>query len=88
VRHNGRILCARVAPVLVHLVRRPLTVLLNQPRMIDDECAGVGRMRVGRENRSTRRKLAPVPLRPPQTPHDLTWARTRAAAVVSRRLTS
>jgi hypothetical protein len=38
-------------------------------------------------NRSTRRKPAPVPLCPPQIPHDLTWARTRAAADRSRRLT-
>jgi hypothetical protein len=29
-----------------------------------------------------------VPLRPPQIPHDLTWVRTRAAAVGSRRLTA
>jgi hypothetical protein len=28
-------------------------------------------MMIGRGNRSTRRKTAPVPLRPPQTPHAL-----------------
>jgi hypothetical protein len=44
-------------------------------------------MRIGRGNWSTRRKHAPVPLCPPQIPHDLTWARTRTAAVESRRLT-
>jgi hypothetical protein len=43
-------------------------------------------MRIGRGNRSTRRKPALVPLCPPQTPYDLTWDRTRAAAVGSRRL--
>jgi hypothetical protein len=32
-------------------------------------------------------KLVQVPLCPPQIPHDPTWARTRAAAVGSRRLT-
>jgi hypothetical protein len=37
---------------------------------------------------STRRKPAPVSLCPPQIPHDLTWARIRAAAVGSRRLTN
>jgi hypothetical protein len=37
----------------------------------------------GRENRSTRRKSAPVPLCPPQTPHAARM-RTRAAAVGSR----
>jgi hypothetical protein len=73
----------------VHLVRRPLIGLLYQPRMIhDDEYGAVGGMRIGRENRSTRRKPTPVPLYPPQIPHDLTWARTRAAAVGSRRLTA
>jgi hypothetical protein len=70
------------------LVRRPLTGLLYQPRTIDDECGAVGGMRIGRKNRSTRRKPAPVPLCPPQIPHDLTWDRTLAAAVGSRRAMS
>jgi hypothetical protein len=39
-----------------------------------------------RDNRSTRRKSAPVPLYLPQIQHDLTWGRTRAAAVGNRRL--
>jgi hypothetical protein len=57
--------------------------LLYQPRMIDDDDYGaVGGMRIGRGNRSTRRKAAPVPL------YDLTWDRTRAAAVGSQRLTA
>jgi hypothetical protein len=39
--------------------------LLYQPRMIDDDDYGaVGEMRIGRENRSTRRKPATVPLCP------------------------
>jgi hypothetical protein len=42
---------------------------------------------IGRENRRTRRKTAPVPLCPPQTPH-AARARTRAAAVGSQRLTA
>jgi hypothetical protein len=63
--------------------------LLYQPRMLDDHDYGaVGGMRIGRGNRSTRRKIAPVPLCPPQIPHDLTWDRTRAAAVGSQRLTA
>jgi hypothetical protein len=45
-------------------------------------------MKTGRGNRSTRRKPAPVPLCPPQIPHDLSWAGTRAAAVGSQRLTA
>jgi hypothetical protein len=60
--------------------------LLYQPRMIDDDDYGaVGGMRIGRGNRSTRRKHAPVP---PQIPRDLTWDRTLAAAVGSQRLTA
>jgi hypothetical protein len=55
--------------------------------LIDDECGVVGGMRIGRGNRSTRRKPALVPLCLPQIPHDLTWDRTRAAAVGNRRLT-
>jgi hypothetical protein len=72
----------------VHLVRRPLTGLLYQPRPIDDECRAVGGMRIVMGNRSTWRKPAPVPLCPPHIPHDLNWARTRAAAVGNRRLTA
>jgi hypothetical protein len=45
--------------------------LLHQSRMIDDDYGAVGGMRIGRGNRSTRRKPAPVPLCPPQFPHDL-----------------
>jgi hypothetical protein len=32
----------------------------------DDDCGAVGGVRIGRGNRSTRRKPAPVPVRPPQ----------------------
>jgi hypothetical protein len=42
---------------------------------------------IGRGNRGTRRKPAPVPLCPPQTPH-AARTRTRAAAVESKRLTA
>jgi hypothetical protein len=47
-----------------------------------------GGMRIGRGNRSSRRKPVLVPLCPPQIPHDLTRDRTQAAAVGSRRLTA
>jgi hypothetical protein len=36
-----------------------------------DECGAVGGMRIGRGNRSTRKKPAPVPLCPPQITHYL-----------------
>jgi hypothetical protein len=63
------------------------TGLLYQPQMIDDgDCGAICGMKIGRVNRSTRRKPAPMPLCPPQIPHDLT--RTRAAAMGSRRLTA
>jgi hypothetical protein len=45
-------------------------------------------MRIDRRNRTTGRKAAPVPLRPPLIPHNLTWDQTRAAAMGSRRLTA
>jgi hypothetical protein len=60
--------------------------LLYQPKMIDDDddCGAIGGMKIGRENRSTRRKPSPVPLCPPQIPHKLTRARTRASAMGSQ----
>jgi hypothetical protein len=65
------------------------TGLLYQRRMIDDgDCGAIGAMKIGRGSRSIRRKPAQPPLCPPQIPHDLTWTRTRAAAVGSRRLTA
>jgi hypothetical protein len=47
------------------------TGLLYQPQMIDDgDCGEIGGMKIGRGNRSIRRKPAPAPLCPPQIPHD------------------
>jgi hypothetical protein len=67
----------------------PLFGLLYQAQITDaDMCEAVSGMRIRRGSRSTRRRPASVPLRPPQIPHDLTGARTRAAAVGSRRLTA
>jgi hypothetical protein len=53
----------------------------------DCEDEEFGGMKIGRGNRSTRRKPAPAPLCPPQNVHDQTRARTWAAAVRSQRLT-
>jgi hypothetical protein len=65
------------------------TGLLYQPQMIDGgDCGEIGGIKIGRGNRSTRRKPAPATLCPPQIPHDQTRARTRAAAVGSQRLTA
>jgi hypothetical protein len=47
------------------------TGLLYQPRVIGDgDCGEFGGMKIGKGNRSTRRKPAPAPLCPPQIPHD------------------
>jgi hypothetical protein len=62
----------------VHLVLRPLFGLLYEPQIRDDDNGTIDGMR------STRRKPVPVPICPPHVPHDLTRARTRAAAVASR----
>jgi hypothetical protein len=60
------------------------TGLLYQPQMIDDgDCGAIGGMKIGRRNRSIRRKPAPVPLCPPQIPHDQTRARTWTTEVGS-----
>jgi hypothetical protein len=48
--------------------------------MIDDERGAVGGTIIGWGNRNTRIKHAPASLYPPQIPHDLTWARSRASA--------
>jgi hypothetical protein len=47
------------------------TGLLYQPRMIGEgDCGEIDGMKIGRRNRSTRRKPAPAPLCPQQIPHD------------------
>jgi hypothetical protein len=47
------------------------TDLLYQPRIIGGgDCGEIGGLKIGRGNRSTRRKPAPAPLCPPQIPHD------------------
>jgi hypothetical protein len=49
-----------------------------------NKCGAIGEMRIGGEDRSTRKEPAAVPLRSPQIPHDLTWDRARDAVVGSR----
>jgi hypothetical protein len=45
--------------------------LLYKPQMTEEgDCGAIGGMKIGRGNRSTRRKLAPAPLCPPQIPYD------------------
>jgi hypothetical protein len=50
-------------------VQLALWPLVSAPGDYDD--GEIGGMMIGRGNRSTRRKPAPVPLCPPQTPHAL-----------------
>jgi hypothetical protein len=60
------------------------TGLLYQPQMIDDGgCGAIGGMKIGRGNRSTRRKPAPAPLCSPQIPYEQTRAQTQTAVVGS-----
>jgi hypothetical protein len=49
--------------------------------MIVDECEAVIGMPLSKENRSTMKKPAPMSLCSAQIQHDLTWARTRTAAM-------
>jgi hypothetical protein len=58
--------------------------IVSAPGDYDNE--EIGGM-IGKGNRSTRRKPAPVPLCPPQIPQAAS-TRTRAAAVGSQRLTA
>jgi hypothetical protein len=53
----------------------------------DNDCGLVGGM-CGMGNHNARSKPVPVPLCPPEIPHEQTWARTRATEMGSRRLTA
>jgi hypothetical protein len=68
-------------PLGTAVTNRPIG---SAPSVYDD--GEIGRM-IGRGNRSTRRKPAPVPLCPPQIPH-AARKRTRAATVGIQRLTA
>jgi hypothetical protein len=54
----------------------------------DDVCWALCGMKIGTGNRITQRKPTPVPLCTQQIAHDVTWARTRAAAVGNQQLTA
>jgi hypothetical protein len=66
-------------------VRGPVLWLTPHTHTHDGELGG---MKIGRGNRSTRRKPAPAPLCLPQIPLQQTRDRSRAAAVRSQRLTA
>jgi hypothetical protein len=69
---SGSLLMTLIIVKLIDIT--PLFSQLYRCQVIycDDECTAVGGMRIGRGNRSTLRKPAPVPLCPPQIPEDLT----------------
>jgi hypothetical protein len=71
----------QLGPLGTAATNRPIVRALGD--YDDGELGGM----IGRGNRITRRKLAPVPLCPPQSPH-VARKRTRAAAVRSQRLTA
>jgi hypothetical protein len=72
----------QLGPLGTAVTNRPIV-----PAPGDYDDAEIGGMMIGRGNPSTRRKPAPVPLCPPQTPH-AARTRTRAAAVGIQRLTA
>jgi hypothetical protein len=75
----------------VQVVRRPLIGLLYQPRMID-EYRAFGKMGIGRGDRSTRRKPAPVPLFPPvsavESRQPTAWAMARSSVLIKMNIDS
>jgi hypothetical protein len=71
----------KLGPLGTAATNRPIV-----PDLDDYDDVEIGGM-IGRGSRSTRRKPAPVPLCPPQTPH-AGRTRSRAAAVGSQRLTA
>jgi hypothetical protein len=70
-----------LGPLVTAATNRPIV-----PAPGDYDDGEIGGM-IGRGNRSTRRKSAPVPLCPSQTSH-AARTRTRAASVGSQRLTA
>jgi hypothetical protein len=72
----------QLGPLGTAATNRPIV-----PAPGDYDDGEIGAMMIGRGNRSTQRKPAPIPLCPPQTPH-VAWTRTRAAAAGSQRLTA
>jgi hypothetical protein len=66
------------------LLLRPLTVLFFQTMILELLVNCI----ISKGNFRTRRKPAPVPLCPPQLPHEMIQAQTRAAAVGSRRISA
>jgi phosphatidylethanolamine-binding protein (PEBP) family uncharacterized protein len=71
-----------LGPLGTAAINRPIVPALTS----DYDDVEIGGM-IGKGNRSTRRKPAPVPLCPPQNTHSYR-TRTRAAAVGSQRLTA
>jgi hypothetical protein len=72
----------QLVPLGTATTNRPIV-----PAPGDDDDGEIGEMMIGKGNLSTRRKPAPMPRCPPQTPH-ASLTRTRAAAVGSQRLTA
>jgi hypothetical protein len=70
---------SKLGPLGTSATERPIV-----PTLDDYDDGEFGGIKIGRGNRSTRRKPAPAPLCPPQIPLD----HTRAAAVGSQRLTA
>jgi hypothetical protein len=72
----------QLGPLGTAATNRPIV-----PAPDDYDYGEIGGMMIGKGNQSTRRKRAPAPLCPPQTPHAVRM-RTRPATVGSQRLTA
>jgi hypothetical protein len=71
------------------LLLRPFIGLLQQPWMIDgDHCGAISGVSEWQWKPKYPEKACRVPLSPPQITYEFTWARTRAAAMGSWRLTA
>jgi hypothetical protein len=76
VSETGFCLRLQVDPTQMGPIERASLRLRTPPTAASEAVGGM----LGKRNRSTRRKSAPVPLYPPQIPHDLIGARTRVAS--------
>jgi hypothetical protein len=81
-RYNSRRLACRISWTFFVIISgvglsplgtAAISGLLYKPQVIDEgDCGAIGGIKIGRGNRSIRRKPAPAPLCPPQIPHDQT----------------
>jgi hypothetical protein len=62
-----------------YLATLPVDTLESVEDKMINKYAAAGEIRTGKRNLYIRAKLAPMPLRPPQIPHDLTFVQIQVA---------